>query len=70
MSDQQQYKPSIIEAIDKLKYSDEFKAIVAFVKEMREETIADLGACRDPYDVMKLTGGAARLDELHAILNR
>ena len=62
-------KPTITQAIDGLKERDEYKAIMSFIREMREDSLADLGACKDPYDVMKLTGGAARLDELLAILD-
>jgi len=63
------HRPTLAAAINELKFRDEYKVIMEFIKEMREESIADLGACKDPYDVMKLTGGAARLDELHSILN-
>ena len=59
---------TVTEAIQHLKHRDEYKLILDYIKQLRDETLMDLGACKDPYDVMKLTGGAARLDELHAIL--
>ena len=61
-------KPTLAQAIAELKHRDEYQVILAEITEMREATLADLSACKDPYEVMKLAGGTARLDELLAIL--
>jgi hypothetical protein len=57
------------EAIKKLNHLDEWKVVIDEIRALREATLADLGPCKDPYEVMKLAGGTARLDELLAILN-
>ena len=61
-------RPTLAQAIAELKHRDEWKVIIEEIKEMREATLADLGPCKDPYEVMKLAGGTARLDELLEIL--
>jgi len=61
-------RQTVTEAINHLKHRDEYKLLLDFIKQLRDETIADIGGCKDPYDVMKLAGGTARLDELLTIL--
>lgn len=62
-------RPTLAQAIAELKNRDEWKIVIDEIRELREATLADLGPCKDPYEVMKLAGGTARLDELLAILN-
>jgi len=62
-------RPTLAAALTELKHRDEWKVVIEEIRELREATLADLGPCKDPYEVMKLAGGTARLDELLAILN-
>jgi len=62
-------RPTLAQAIAELKHRDEWKIVIDEIRELREATLADLGPCKDPYEVMKLAGGTARLDELLAHLN-
>ena len=61
-------RPTLEKALAELKHRDEWKVVLETIEELREATLADLGPCKDPYEVMKLAGGTARLDELLAIL--
>jgi hypothetical protein len=61
-------KPDIQTAVEALRDREEFKAILEFIIEEREKFISDQRMCRDPYEVMKLVGSIATLDELHSIL--
>lgn len=62
-------RPTLEAALTELKHRDEWKVVIEEIRSLREATLADLGPCKDPYEVMKLAGGTARLDELLAILN-
>lgn len=63
-------RPTLDQAIDTLRDRDEYKVIVAFIREQRESLFGDLGPAENPHEVMKLAGGIARLDELLQILEK
>jgi hypothetical protein len=56
-------------ALADLHTRDEFKVVLQFIKEERELLIKDLGVCENPNEVMKFSGGIARLDELVTALS-
>lgn len=61
-------KPTLDAAIATLRDRDEYRVILDFIRDCREQTFADLTMASDPNEVMKLAGGTARLDELLQIL--
>jgi hypothetical protein len=61
-------KPTLDAAIATLKDREEYKVILDFIRDSREQCLADLGPASDPNEVMKLAGGVSRLDELLSIL--
>ena len=62
-------KPTLQASIDELKFRDEYKVIVSFIRDERERIFADMGPAENPHEVMKLAGGIARLDELLQVLD-
>lgn len=62
-------KPSLQAAIAELKHRDEYKVVVAFIRDERERIFGDMGPAENPHEVMKLAGGIARLDELLQVLD-
>jgi len=62
-------KPQLDVAIDALRDRDEYKVIVQFIRDERDRLFSDLGPSTDPYEVMKVAGGIARLDELLQVLS-
>jgi hypothetical protein len=57
------------EAVAELAHRDEFKAIVAFIRDERDRFFGDLRQAADPNDVMKIAGSVASLDELLGVLS-
>lgn len=62
-------KPSLQTAINELKFRDEWKVIVQFIRDERERIFGDMGPAESPNEIMKLAGGIARLDELLQVLD-
>ena len=57
-------RPTLDAALNDLRHRDEFKVVLDYIRECREQLFADLGPASTPHEVMKLAGGISRLDEL------
>lgn len=57
-------KPTLESALAELRHRDEWKTIVQFIRDERDQLFSDLGPVENPNEVMKIAGGIARLDEL------
>ena len=57
-------KPTLDAALSELRNRDDFKTVLAYIRDERERLFADLGPAENPHEVMKIAGGIARLDEL------
>lgn len=57
-------KPALQVALVELSARDEFKVVLQFIREEREQFIRDLRQAEGPNDVMKLSGSISTLDEL------
>jgi hypothetical protein len=56
--------PELKESVDLLRDRKEYQAVLLFIREERERLFADMGPVSEPYEIMKIAGGIARLDEL------
>ena len=61
-------KPTIQQAVEELRHRDEFKVIVQFLRDERERFFGDLRQAGSSYDVMKIAGSVAALDEVIQLL--
>ena len=61
-------KPDLATAVASLADRDEFRVLVAFIREERERFFADFRQAETSNDVMKITGSVAAMDELLQLL--
>lgn len=61
-------KIPIDQCVASLSERDEYKCIVAFIRDERERLFSDLGLAMDSHEIMKIAGGISRLDELLQVL--
>jgi len=57
-------RPTLDAALATLNGREEFDVVKQFIRDERERLLGDLGPCETPFEVMKIAGGIARLDEL------
>jgi hypothetical protein len=62
-------KPQLDASIQTLADRDEYKVIIGFIRQCREQFFADFRQAENANDVMKVAGSIAALDELLAILD-
>lgn len=62
-------KPTLEQSVALLSERDEYKVIIAFIREERDRFFSDLRMGRDPNDIMKIAGSISALDEMLNILD-
>lgn len=57
-------RPDLAMALADLQHSDAYKVVLSEIRHEREQCFGDLREAKDANEVMRITGGIVKLDEI------